>query len=319
MEKKYVGIVLASVFVLSLVVLGSVDLDLVAADMTTTTTTEPECTWSNCNDFYGEWCRNDVRMRAICEDDVCVSDTIENCGHFDFFCNDGGDITWCEGDPDEPPECTVDSQCPLNDEDAICLPGEIARNGYCTGSGLCTSWDQDCASTGEFCIETNDGAECIECDSDDDCAYYGEDAFCINNVARNGFCDSDNVCRLGYNNCYWTDEYCYEDSSGASCEECLEHEHCGDNELCIEGECVDGQFTWECNYIDGEYGHGTGQVYGSSLTCDRSKSGDTLWTTEVVSGIPYFPGQTLINGYSGVSTTSPYDDWFYECTCTSLL
>jgi hypothetical protein len=163
MKKKYIGVVLASVFVLSLFVLSGLNVISVVAT-SSTSSPPPECTNDTyCEEEYGEWCHNEVRVGVECVSGECASYTITNCDAYDEVCAQNYDDTWCEeGDPLDP-ECTFDRECPLDDEDAICINGS-ARNGYCMGSNVCTYWDQDCVGNDKACVETPNGAECItEC------------------------------------------------------------------------------------------------------------------------------------------------------------
>jgi hypothetical protein len=228
MEKKYVGIVLASVFVLSLIVLGSLNVDSVVATTSTTSTSsepEPECEDDDDCD-PDEWCSGrEVRMEEICnEDGECVDDPIEYCGQLGQVCEEFGSnpqYTICTNDI----ECEYSYECVLKYGADFCS-GDLLMENYCISlTGQCsTRVDSNCTESNEVCVVKGGSTiadSCEECDSNDDCAYWKGECSADLGTAMNGWCNEDeNVCEMSSTDCEAIDKWCRHNlfTYTASCE-----------------------------------------------------------------------------------------------------
>jgi hypothetical protein len=155
MEKKYVGIVLASVFVLSLIVLSSVDLDLVAADMTESSSGDFCLTADDCRDPHyvgSSFCSGGDKYRTLrsytCPNNRCdpddESELEEDCGDSECASLSVVTIRGCDmslgGCHSGPVDCDPD----------YCLDSDTAVHYECT-TDFCDPVTEDC--NGGYCMD----------------------------------------------------------------------------------------------------------------------------------------------------------------------
>ncbi len=230
------------------------------------------------------------------------------------------------------PECRIpDIPCPENEEciDEICYPlpecildeecpEEECKSALCDYNGICiydyiSCYDDDGCCTPE-CDNTNDN-DCPEgpaCLDDSDCDNYKDESspYCIGNNSVYKYiytytCSSNNTCIETETNTFVENCSVNEECSYGKCislPECTLNSQCGEEGVCVSGECLsvgptpdcadEGYFCMtrsSCNNVQGnilnEY-----DCSGINICCDKQKEtctgigGEICYSNEICNG-----------------------------------
>jgi len=240
MKKIYITIILASLFLGTLVLMYGFNLTNVVAS------TSHECGYdSDCSDD-DRWCSHNTVHEEICNDGSCQDDHNDDCDiPAGGTCVEEGDWAICEY------QCLYDSDCAYSGVSAYCS-GNVGYEGYCDleeNPNECKISQEDCTPSEELCHDWDSEileVSCVHCRDDDDCPRPGDDS------------DSD-ICA------YLNDE----------CIDCYNHDDCDSPlEMCDipTQNCVPAEFYWETTPMPGYQASSNGGIFLCEQRSDVSRT-----------------------------------------------